>query len=108
MRNIKIKSVKRVKSEKIRQLTIDEQKPGRQAYWTKAGFISELHCVKKNKTNFKHNFIMTIITLEGELERIECIEDEFVCGFKNLYNLVPEVKVFSHARFKKHYYGSVG
>lgn len=93
---------KSVKSKKRSVLPIDEWERGWQTYWKEAGFTSyELPANGQHAKELQeYQFLMTGRTIQGEKERLLRIQDEFIKGFRGLYNLGPAVTVFGSARFK--------
>jgi uncharacterized protein (TIGR00730 family) len=97
----KRKSGKAVKIKQVSQLPLNQWERGWQSYWKQAGFTSyELPEDEQNKANSEYQFLMTARTVEREKERLLRIQEEFIRGFKGLYNLGPAVTVFGSARFK--------
>lgn len=87
--------------KRVPRLSKDQWERGWQTYWKKAGFTSyELPADNKNLKQQEYQFLMTSRTVEGEIERLKRIQDEFIRGFKGLYDLGPAVTVFGSARFK--------
>jgi hypothetical protein len=97
----KVKSVKTKKVKRVPQLPADQWERGWQAYWKQAGFTSyELPADAQTKANSEYQFLMTARTVEREKERLLRIQEEFIRGFKGLYDVGPAVTVFGSARFK--------
>ena len=97
----KIKSVKTKKVKRVPQLPADQWERGWQTYWKQAGFTSyELPADEQTRANSEYQFLMKTRTVEREKERLVRIQEEFIRGFKGLYNLGPAVTVFGSARFK--------
>lgn len=97
----KVKSVKTKKVKRVPQPPADQWEKGWQTYWKKAGFTSyELPADSNNQQQQEYQFLMTARTVEREKERLLRIQEEFIRGFKGLYNLGPAVTVFGSARFK--------
>jgi uncharacterized protein (TIGR00730 family) len=82
--------------------SLDAWEKGWQKYWEKAGFSPyELPVDEKDKSQRERDFLTSSRTLEGEKKRLKRINDEFIRGFKALYDLGPAVTVFGSARFKE-------
>jgi len=98
----KTKSSKTNKVKRVPQLPADQWEQGWQNYWKQAGFTSyELPADAQNKANSEYQFLMTARTVEHEKERLIRIQEEFIRGFKGLYDVGPAVTVFGSARFKR-------
>jgi uncharacterized protein (TIGR00730 family) len=97
----KTKSGKTKKVKRVPVLPIDQWERGWQNYWKQAGFTSyELPADAQTKANSEYQFLMSARTVEREKERLLRIQEEFVRGFKGLYDVGPAVTVFGSARFK--------
>lgn len=82
------------------QLTAEEWERRWQQHWKNSGKIAyEVQAAGTEKG--ERDFLMEVRTPEGERERLQRINDEFVNGFKGLYGVGPAVTVFGSARFNE-------
>lgn len=85
--------------------TIDSWEQSWKKHWAKAGMTYEV------PTGFagERDFLMQTRSPAGEKARLKRITDEFMRGFRGLYNLGPAVTVFGSARFHEgHRYYKMG
>ncbi len=88
-------------SKVVRPRTIDEWERGWRRQLIKAGAGKyELPAMESGRD---HDFLTHTRTPEKERVRLKRIQDEFVRGFKRLYQVGPAVTVFGSARFKENH-----
>lgn len=84
------------------QLTAEEWERRWQQHWNESGRIAyEVRYQGAGTDRSEREFLMEARTPEGERERLQRINDEFLDGFKCLYGLGPAVTVFGSARFNE-------
>ncbi len=83
-----------------RPVSMDAWERGWQALWKGTRFACEVPASARDQAQPEFEFLATARTPEGELQRLARIQDEFVRGFRALYELPPAVTVFGSARFK--------
>lgn len=71
-----------------------------QEYWTNGG-LSTYELPMESAMRYDFEFLMKTRSPEGEMARLEAINEEFVRGFKAMYDLGPAVTVFGSARFQE-------
>lgn len=69
-------------------------------HWSKAG-TRGYELPKSGPAGEEAVFLTEVRSVEKEIERLENIHQEFVKGFRELYDLGPAVTVFGSARFKE-------
>src|SRR5262245_1193422 len=84
----------------LKRRTGDEWERGWAARWRKKGPQAYELPVKKTDHS-ERAFLAESRTPEKEKARLKRIQNEFVRGFKGLYQLGPAVTVFGSARFKE-------
>ncbi len=81
-----------------RRRTLDQWEQSWQRHWAKAGCDYELPASGPGGAD--REFLTQTRTPENEIARLARIQEEFVRGFRSLYQLGPAVTVFGSARFK--------
>src|SRR6185436_13244442 len=80
--------------------TADAWERSWQKHWSKAGLPGyELPC--GDSDGDEREFLQTTRTPEKERSRLNRINDEFIRGFKGLFDVGPAVTVFGSARFNE-------
>jgi uncharacterized protein (TIGR00730 family) len=79
---------------------LDDWERSWHAHWNKAGTIG-YELPKSGGPGAEAAFLTETRTPEKEKQRLDRIQNEFIRGFKVLYDLGPAVTVFGSARFKE-------
>jgi uncharacterized protein (TIGR00730 family) len=82
------------------QRTVDEWERAWRRHWSKVG-TSGYELPVDGPDGAEREFLTQSRTPAKEIARLKRIQDEFVRGFKALYDLGPAVTVFGSARFKE-------
>lgn len=85
-----------------KQRTVDQWERDWKAQWSKAGSHA-YELPAKIAGDRERAFLAETRSPEKEAARLKRINDEFVRGFKGLYQLGPAVTVFGSARFKENH-----
>src|SRR5579864_6406304 len=102
--SIKSKASRRTTRAKSNRGTLDDWEKGWLTQWSKAG-THGYELPKSGRAGSEAAFLTEVRTPEKEIARLERIQDEFIKGFRELYDLGPAVTVFGSARFgEKHTY----
>ena len=94
------KRSKKVTRMKPRKHYLDEWERSWLEHWSKAG-TKGYELPKIGPAGEEASFLTEVRSPEKEIERLERIQQEFVRGFRGLYDLGPAVTVFGSARFKE-------
>jgi uncharacterized protein (TIGR00730 family) len=82
--------------------TVDDWERNWKSHWSKAG-SQAYELPARSAGDGERAFLAETRTPEKEAARLKRIHDEFVRGFKGLYQLGPSVTVFGSARFKENH-----
>jgi uncharacterized protein (TIGR00730 family) len=96
------KTIAPVKSKKATLQPMDEWERAWQRRWSKIG-LPGYELPVGGPGGDERDFLANARTPEKEWARLKRIQDEFVRGFKGLYQLGPAVTVFGSARFKENH-----
>jgi uncharacterized protein (TIGR00730 family) len=81
--------------------TAEDWERGWKQVWEKIGFMPYELPPDETAAGEEHEFLTRNRSLEGELARLERINEEFERGFRALGKIGPAVTVFGSARFKE-------
>jgi uncharacterized protein (TIGR00730 family) len=95
---MKAKAMKRTSRAKPKPIPLDEWEQGWLKHWSKAG-TRGYELPKSGPAAEEAAFLTEVRSPEKEIARLERIHNEFIKGFRELYELGPAVTVFGSARF---------
>jgi uncharacterized protein (TIGR00730 family) len=95
-----VKDEKKSPPAKRKTQSLNDWERGWLEHWSKAG-TAGYELPKTGAAGEEAAFLTEVRTPEKELERLGRIQNEFIRGFTDLYELGPAVTVFGSARFKE-------
>jgi uncharacterized protein (TIGR00730 family) len=96
---MKARTVKQSSRTKPKPNPLDDWEQGWLKHWSKAGSRG-YELPKTGPASEEAAFLTEVRTPEKEIARLQRIHNEFIKGFRELYELGPAVTVFGSARFK--------